>query len=211
MTASRCVSGTDPNQLQLDIGDDGTADDTFGLGTFATIVVDAGGGDDFVRLDTANGGFTTTKPTLVDGGKGDDSLIGGSGNELFFGGRGNDFVDGNGGADTAFLGEATTPSCGTRAMARTASRVKAASTPTSSTGPGATRSWLPPQRRTRHVHPDLGGIVMDLNGIEALDVRALGGTDSVTINDLTGTDLTRSTSTSPPPSVAPTATTRPTR
>jgi hypothetical protein len=37
---------------------------------------------------------------------------------------------------------------------------------------------------------NLGGIVMDLNGIEALDVRALGGTDSVTVNDLTGTDLT---------------------
>ena len=57
-----------------------------------------------------------------------------------------------------------------------------------------------------------GGIVMDLNGIEALDVRALGGTDSVTINDLTGTDLQeRRRSTAPPPSVAPTATTRPTR
>lgn len=38
---------------------------------------------------------------------------------------------------------------------------------------------------------NLGGIVMDLNGIEALDLRTLGGTDSVTINDLTGTDLTR--------------------
>ena len=35
-----------------------------------------------------------------------------------------------------------------------------------------------------------GGIVMDLNNIEALDVRALGGADSVTINDLTGTGLT---------------------
>jgi len=32
--------------------------------------------------------------------------------------------------------------------------------------------------------------VMDLNDFEALDVNALGGTDSVTINDLAGTGLT---------------------
>ena len=99
------VSGKDPNELQLDIGDDGTADDAFDIATFAAIDIDAKGGDDVVRLDTANGAFSTAKPTRVDGGKGDDTLIGGSGNELFFGGRGNDFVDGNGGADTAFLGD----------------------------------------------------------------------------------------------------------
>ncbi len=29
---------------------------------------------------------------------------------------------------------------------------------------------------------NLGGIVMDLNGVEAIDVNALGGTDSVTVN-----------------------------
>ena len=58
-----------------------------------------------VRLDTANGAFTTAKPTTDHGRNGDDTLIGGSGNETFFGGRGNDVVDGNGGADTAFLGQ----------------------------------------------------------------------------------------------------------
>ena len=57
-----------------------------------------------MRLDTANGAFTTAKPTAVHGRKGDDTLIGGSGNETFFGGRGDDAIDGNGGTDTAFLG-----------------------------------------------------------------------------------------------------------
>ena len=38
---------------------------------------------------------------------------------------------------------------------------------------------------------NLGGIVMDLNGVEAIDVNALGGTDSVTVNDVSGTDLQR--------------------
>jgi hypothetical protein len=36
-----------------------------------------------------------------------------------------------------------------------------------------------------------GNIVMDLDDVEAIDVRPLGGTDSVTVNDTTGTDLTR--------------------
>ena len=30
---------------------------------------------------------------------------------------------------------------------------------------------------------------MDLDGIEAVTIRALGGTDTVTVNDLTGTDV----------------------
>jgi hypothetical protein len=38
---------------------------------------------------------------------------------------------------------------------------------------------------------NLGTIVMDLNGIEAIDVRALGGTDAITVDAMTGTDLAR--------------------
>ena len=38
---------------------------------------------------------------------------------------------------------------------------------------------------------NLGTIVMDLDGIEVIDVRALGGTDTVTVNDVAGTDLER--------------------
>ena len=36
---------------------------------------------------------------------------------------------------------------------------------------------------------NLGNIVMDLNDVEAIDLNTLGGTDTTTINDLTGTDL----------------------
>jgi hypothetical protein len=36
-----------------------------------------------------------------------------------------------------------------------------------------------------------GNIVMNLDDVEAIDVRPLGGSDSVTVNDLAGTDLTR--------------------
>ena len=36
---------------------------------------------------------------------------------------------------------------------------------------------------------DVGGVAMDLVGVETVDVNALGGADTVTVNDLTGTDV----------------------
>src|SRR4029079_227534 len=95
----------DRTQLQVDVGDNGSADDAFDLRTFDSIDVDAGNGNDTVRIDQVNGAFTTTKSTRIYVQTGDDTLIGGSGNEVLVGGRGDDFVDGNGGTDTAFLGQ----------------------------------------------------------------------------------------------------------
>src|SRR3954463_14484243 len=37
---------------------------------------------------------------------------------------------------------------------------------------------------------DVGNIVMDLNDVETVNVKALGGADTVTVNDLSGTDVT---------------------
>src|SRR6185312_15676298 len=37
---------------------------------------------------------------------------------------------------------------------------------------------------------DVGGIVMDLAGVEEIDLNALGGADRLTANDVSGTDLT---------------------
>jgi hypothetical protein len=38
---------------------------------------------------------------------------------------------------------------------------------------------------------DLGNIVMDADGTERVDLRALGGQDSTIVNDLSGTDVTQ--------------------
>ncbi len=185
------ISANDPNQLQLDIDADGSADDSFDINDFSSIVVDAGRGNDRVVLDTANGAFTTARPTIVDGGRGDDTLLGGSGAELFFGGPGDDFVDGNGGADTAFLGSGSDTFVWDPGDA----------SDTIDGGPGfdthvfngsggnelmAATADGGQVRFTRN----LGGIVMKLNDFEALDVNPIGGGDTVTINDLAGTGLT---------------------
>ena len=37
---------------------------------------------------------------------------------------------------------------------------------------------------------DIANIVMDLNDVETIDAKALGGADTLTVNDLSGTDVT---------------------
>src|SRR3954466_7492371 len=92
-----------PNTLQLDVGQDGTADFSFDRTTFTAIEVHAGGGDDDLTIDQSGGPLADEHITL-DGGKGDDDLLGGDGAEILFGGKGDDHVDGNRGNDVAFLG-----------------------------------------------------------------------------------------------------------
>src|SRR3954470_6395880 len=93
----------DSGTLQLDVGDDGTADLAFPRSAFRTVDVQAGGGGDTIRVDQVNGLFTDTGLTL-EGGNGDDTLIGGDGADVLSGGNGNDTVDGNRGNDVALLG-----------------------------------------------------------------------------------------------------------
>ena len=38
---------------------------------------------------------------------------------------------------------------------------------------------------------DVGNVTMDLNGVEHIQLNALGGADTVTVNDLTGTGVTQ--------------------
>ena len=38
---------------------------------------------------------------------------------------------------------------------------------------------------------DVGNVTMDLNGVEHIQLNALGGADTITVNDLTGTGVTQ--------------------
>ena len=193
-----------PRRLQVDVGDDGSADFTVQRRRFDRIVVNAGDGNDQVRIDESNGAFTTTTPTQINGQGGDDTLFGGSGAETLNGGDGNDVVDGNGGADRVALGsgddrfvwdpgdgsDVVDGGDGHDAMAFNGSAA-AEQFRLSANGSHA--------RFTR----DIGGITMDLNAIEQVDVASVGGNDTLTVDDLTGTGVTRSTTTWPARSAVP--------
>jgi RTX calcium-binding nonapeptide repeat (4 copies) len=92
-----------PGTLQVDAGDDGTAEFEFDRGRFDKIRVVANGGNDLIRVDQVNGAFADEAATL-DGGDGDDIIQGGDGADTLLGGAGRDSIDGNKGADKADLG-----------------------------------------------------------------------------------------------------------
>jgi hypothetical protein len=185
------LSALDPNLLQVDIGDNGSADFTFDRGKFESIDVAAGNGADVVRIDEANGVFATTEATRIDGQNGDDRLSGGSGTQAFIGGRGNDFVDGNQGTDTAFLDQGDDTFVWDQGDGSDIVEGGRGFDTLVFNGFGANEIMAATASRARMLFTRVqGNIVMDLDDVEAIDVRPLGGTDTVTVNDMTGTDLT---------------------
>ena len=186
--ALRLAAGQ-PNVLQVDFGDDGTADQSFDRSTFTAINVYLGNGDDEFRVDQVNGAFADEALT-VDGGNGNDSLEGGDGNETFFGGDGRDFVDGNKGHDTAMLGSGEDtfkwdPGDGS-------DDVDGGSGNDTLVFNGAAvneRMSLFSDGEQAVFLRDPGAVRMNMVDVEQLDVHSLGGADAITVGDLRGTDL----------------------
>src|SRR4051812_28029436 len=181
------LNGPAPNTLQVDVGEDGTTDFSFDRTTFTAIDVLADGGDDEIRVDQSGGTFTDETVTM-NGGAGDDTLIGGAGADVMLGGAGEDFADGNIGADKASLGagndrfqwdpgdgsDVVDGQGGSDLLDFNGSNI-GENIDVSANGDRV--------RFTRNV----AAITMDLDGIERVSFRALGGADTVTVNDLAGT------------------------
>src|SRR5262249_42790988 len=71
------------------------------IGTSENLVLNANGGDDSF---SATGNLAALIAITVDGGPGNDTLLGSNGNDTLLGGDGNDFIDGQQGNDTVQLG-----------------------------------------------------------------------------------------------------------
>ena len=182
----------DPEVLQIDVGNDGSADFKRKLKHVERIVVDAEAGADHVLVDEVNGTFTDRIPTTIDGDEGNDDLDGGSGAERFLGGKDNDSVDGNRGNDVANMGDGADtfvwdPGDGSDVV----EGEDGADTMLFNGANAAERFEMSANGNRLRFFRDLGNITMDTNDVETVDLEALGGADSVTIDDLTGTDVTR--------------------
>ena len=187
----------DPSRIQVDVGDDGSADYSFARNQVSAINVRGRNGNDSLRIDDANGAFTDSIPTTISGGAGNDSLEGGqtqvaAQNETFNGGPGDDLVDGGKGDDTAYLGagndtfrwdpgegsDVIEGQQGTDTMVFNGAA--ADETVTMSANGGRLTFFRQP-----------GAVRMDTDGVEVVDFNALGGADTVLVDDLTGTDVTQ--------------------
>ena len=177
--------------LDLDVGDDGTADLSFDRSTFTAIEVDAGGGDDVVRVSPEVPVFAD-EPITLGGGSGNDTLIGASGAETLLGGSGNDTADGNLGQDVARLGTGNDVFSWDPGDNSDAVDGEAGSDRLDFHGSAASENLEiaangPRVRLTRNI----AAINMDLGGIETVALETRGGTDNVVVDDTTGTELQR--------------------
>src|SRR6266571_4118339 len=180
----------DAGVLQVDVGDDGSADFSFERGRVASITVDGRGGDDSVRVDDSNGSFTDSIPTTIDGGPGNDTIAGGKGAEALIGGDGNDTIDGNGGNDRALLGLGDDsfvwdPGDGSD----TIEGQDGTDTLVFNGADASERVALSANGNRLTFLRDPGNVTMDTAGVERVDFNALGGADVVFVGDLSGTDV----------------------
>jgi Ca2+-binding RTX toxin-like protein len=159
------------------------------IGTTENFVLNMNGGDD---VFTAGNGLANLINLTIDGGDGNDTITGGDGNDTLIGGSGNDIITGGRGSDTALLGtgddtfvwnpgdgsDTVEGQDGTDTLQFNGANV-AENMTLSANGSRA--------RLTR----DVGNVTMDLNSMEHINIAALGGADTITVNDLTHTGITQ--------------------
>lgn len=180
----------DANVLEIDVNGDRTADASFDRTQFAAIKINARNGNDLVRIDEGNGPID--EPTSIRGGNGDDVILGGSAIEAIYGGNGDDFIDGNRASDVAFMGAGNDTF---RWDPGDASDIVEGEDGRDSllfngaNGGETVDLSADGERFTFFRNP--GNITMDVNGVETSVFNALGGTDTITVKDLTGTDVTQ--------------------
>jgi Ca2+-binding RTX toxin-like protein len=150
-------------------------------------VIDAGGGDDTINASQLSPGLTQL---TVDGGDGNDRIIGSRGNDRLIGGDGDDVVTGGIGSDVALLGagddafiwnpgdgsDVVEGQSGFDTLVFNGSNV-------------GERFNISANGSRAQLTRDVGLVTMDLNGIELIQLDARNAADNVTVNDLKGTSV----------------------
>jgi hypothetical protein len=175
--------------LEVDFGDDGTAERSFDRANFSRIKVYTVAGNDHVRIDQVNGAFADEAITVY-AGDGNDRFDGGDGAELFFGGWGADSADPNRGDDKGVMGPGWDtfrwdPGDGSDIVE---GQDGWDTLDFNGAGVDENMSLSPNGGRSLFLR-DVANIRMDMDGVEKLDLTALAGVDTFTANDMTGTDF----------------------
>ena len=180
----------EPNVLQVDVGDDGSADFEVERTAVAKIVVRARSGADVVRVDETNGAFTDQIPTTISGDGGNDTISGGRGVETLLGGAGDDSIDGNGGNDVSELGPGDDAFVWDPGDGSDQVEGQSGLDTMLFNGAAAGEQVDVSANGTRlRFFRQPGNITMDTEGVERVAFEALGGADVVTVGNLTGTGV----------------------
>jgi Ca2+-binding RTX toxin-like protein len=143
-----------------------------------TLTVNGLGGDDVI---SASGLHPGQMKLTINGGDGNDTITGSAGNDSVFGGRGNDTALLGAGDDTFVWNpgdgsDQVDGQAGVDTLLFNGSNV-GENIDISANGSRAT------------FFRDVGNVTMDLNRMETIDFNALGGADTINVNDLTGTGV----------------------
>jgi Ca2+-binding RTX toxin-like protein len=156
------------------------------IGTSESLVLKANGGNDKI---STTGNLAALIALTIDGGAGNDTILGSNGIDFLLGGDGNDFIDGQQGNDVAFLGTGNDvfqwdPGDGSDIV-----EGQTGFDTLRFNGNAGAEIFVASANGGRVLFTrNLGNIVMDLDDLERIQLNALGGNDTVTVNDLKGTD-----------------------
>jgi Ca2+-binding RTX toxin-like protein len=167
---------TDPAPFSIDIG------------TSEKLAVNMNGGDDTF---TAGNGLAPLIAITVDGGAGNDNITGGDGNDTLIGSDGNDTIIGGRGADTLVGGAGDDTFVWNPGDGSDIVEGQTGHDTMQFNGANVNEQFDLSANGTRlRLSRDVGNITMDIDGVEQVNLAALGGTDTVTINDLSRTGVT---------------------
>jgi Ca2+-binding RTX toxin-like protein len=157
------------------------------IGTSEKLVLNANGGNDSF---SATGNLAALIQITVDGGAGNDTILGSNGIDILLGGDGDDFVDGQQGNDVAFLGAGADVFQWDPGDGNDTIEGQDGTDTMLFNGSGGAEIFEASANGGRVLFTrNLGNIVMDIDDVEVIDLNALGNTDTTIVNDLSGTDV----------------------
>ena len=212
------LTGTGVTQVALDLGTDGVTDtvtvtgtagnDTInvvGAGTSVSVtglaaqvdITHAEAGD-ALTINAGSGNDTISAATLpagvmgltIDGGAGNDNITGSQGNDTLIGGDGNDVANGGRGNDVALLGNGNDTFIWNPGDGSDVVEGQAGTDTLVFNGANVDEIMdVSANGQRARLSRNVGSIVMDLNGVEHIQLTAAGGADTISVNDLTGTGV----------------------
>src|SRR6185369_10957490 len=128
----------------------------------------------------------------IDGCTGDDVLLGSQGADVIRGGDGDDFVFGDNGDDSAFLGAGDDVFQWNPGDGNDIIEGQDGSDMMLFFGANVSENIDISANGGRVLFTrDIANVTMDLDDVESIEFRALGGADNIVVGDLSGTDVMR--------------------
>ncbi len=193
------VNGTNFSADAIQIAGSGTSFTVAGLsatvsvqgseGTNDQLVVNALGGNDTISAAALPAGIVNL---TIDGGAGDDVLTGSQGADVLLGSDGSDVITGGRGNDVMFGGTGNDTFVWNPGDGSDTIEGQDGFDTMVFNGSNANENIDLSANGTRlRLFRDVGNVTMDTNGVEQVNIAALGGADTITVNDLTGTGVGR--------------------